>query len=433
MQRERWARLPFIHPDDREGTRALWQHALDTGAMYEHEERFRKSQTGAYRWFLARAMPVRDENGQIVNWFGTWIDIDDQKRMEEALRDSQERASVLMNSSIIGIFVDKGEQIVDANDTYLRMTGYTREDLRAGRMNWMHMTPPEYLARTRQARQELAPHQSIIPYEKEYVCQDGSRLPVVVGGVVLEHHPRQCINFVLDNSARKELEQRKDDFIGMASHELRTPLTALKLQTQLVRKRLERQSHHEAATALSRVEGPVKQLERLIGELLDVSKIQAGRLEYVWETVDLDALLHEVADTMQQLSPTHTIVVRGAAPCSLVGDKDRLGQVFINLISNAIKYAPGAETVEMDLSASPETATIRVHDHGLGIPQEQRDRIFERFYRVSGPNQKAIPGLGMGLYIVAEVVRHHGGTMTVESTVGKGSTFTVPLPRKRDA
>ncbi|EFH80851.1 PAS domain-containing sensor histidine kinase [Ktedonobacter racemifer] len=433
MQSDRWAPLPFIHPDDREGTRTLWQHALETGAMYEHEERLRNSQTGEYRWFLTRGAPVRDDTGQIVKWFGTVTDIDEQKRMEEALRQSQERASVLMNSSIIGIFVAEDERVVDANDAFLRMTGYTLEDLRERRMSWRHMTPPEYMARTLQAHQEFALHQSIIPYEKEYVCKDGSRLPVLVGAVVLQHHPFQAIAFVLDNSARKELEQRKDDFISMASHELRNPLAAVKMQTQLVQKRLERQSHHEAATALSRVEGSVKQLERLIGELLDVSKIQAGRLEYQQEMVDLDALLHEVADTMQQIHTTHTIVVRGTAPCSLVGDKDRLGQVFTNLISNAIKYSPGAETVEMDLSTSAETVTIRVRDHGLGIPREQRDKIFDRFYRVTDPKQRAIPGLGMGLYIVAEIVKSHGGTITVESQVGTGSTFTVTLPKRRDA
>jgi PAS domain S-box-containing protein len=375
---------------------------------------------------------VHDNAGQIVKWFGTCTDIDEQKRTEEALRQSQERASVLMNASMIGIFVDEGEQIVDANDTFLRMTGYTREDLRAGRMNWMHMTPPEYLARTQQAHQEMAAQQAMTPYEKECVCQDGSRLPVLVCGVVLQHYPFQMIAFVLDNSARKELEQRKDNFISMASHELRNPLAAVKMQTQLVRKRLKRQSHHEAATALSRVEGPIQQLERLIGELLDVSKIQAGRLEYLQETVDLDALLREIADTMQHIYPSHTIVVRGAVQTSLIADRDRLGQVFTNLISNAIKYSPDAQTVEMDLSTSEETVTVRVCDHGLGIPREQRDKVFERFYRVTDPKQKAIPGLGMGLCIVAEIVKHHGGTITVDSEVGKGSTFTVALPRNRD-
>jgi signal transduction histidine kinase len=300
-------------------------------------------------------------------------------------------------------------------------------------MNVLHMTAPEDLARTQQAHQELATHQQITPFEKAYVCKDGSRLPVVVAGVVLQRHPFQGIAFVLDNSARKELEQRKDDFISMASHELKTPLTSLKLQTQLLAKQLAKQGISDAAPALSRMEVQGKQLERLIAELLDVSKIQAGRLEYVRETVDLDALLQEITDTMQQTNPSHTLVVRGTVGTSLIGDRDRLGQVFINLISNAIKYSPDAETVEMDLDASPETVTIRVHDHGLGIPREQCDKIFERFYRASGPKQRAIPGLGMGLYIVAEIVKRHGGTITVESAVGKGSTFTVTLPRKRDA
>jgi signal transduction histidine kinase len=136
---------------------------------------------------------------------------------------------------------------------------------------------------------------------------------------------------------------------------------------------------------------------------------------------------------MQQIHPSHSIVVHGAVQTSLIGDRDRLGQVFTNLLSNAIKYSPEAETVEMDLSASPEMVTIRVHDHGIGIPREQRDKIFERFYRAAGPKQRAIPGLGMGLYIVVEIVKRHGGTITVDSAVGKGSTFTVTLPCKRDA
>jgi PAS domain S-box-containing protein len=384
-------------------------------------------------------MPVRDEAGQIVKWFGTNTDIDEQKRIEQALRQSQERARVLMNSNIIGIFVSEGEQIVDANDTFLRMTGYTREDLHAGRMNVLHMTAPEDLARTRQARQELAAQQQITPYEKEYVCKDDSRLPALVGGVAFQHHPFQLIVFVLDNSARKALEQRKDAFISMASHELKTPLTSLKLQMQLLVKQLAKQGISDAAPALSRMQVQGKRLEQLIAELLDVSKIQAGRLEYAQEPVDLDALLQEVVDTLQQIHPSHTLLLRGAGQTgqtgqtSLMGDPDRLGQVFINLLSNAIKYSPGAQTVEMDLDASENAVTVRVHDHGLGIPQEQRDKIFERFYRATGPRQRGIPGLGMGLYIVAEIVKQHGGTITVDSELGRGSTFTVTFPRKSEA
>jgi len=270
-------------------------------------------------------------------------------------------------------------------------------------------------------------------YEKEYLCKDGSRLPVVVGGVALRLDPLQVIGFVLDNSAHKELEQRKDTFIGMASHELRNPLTALKLQTTLLHRQLVKQGIQAAAPALSNMETQINKVIRLVEELLDVSKIQAGRLEYLQETVDLEALLREITDIMQQTHPSHTILVHGTVGTSLIGDRDRLGQVFTNLLSNAIKYSPDAETVEMDLSTSPETVTIRVRDHGLGIPREQRDKIFERFYRATGPKQRAIPGLGMGLYIVAEIVKRHGGTITMESAVGEGSTFTVTLPCKKDA
>ena len=423
----------FLHPEEAEGVLAFRHQTLQTGEPYESECRLRNGQTGAYRWFLARGTPVRDETGQIVKWFGTNTDIEEQKRVEEALRQSQARINFLMNSSIIGIFVSEDDQVVEANETYLRMIGYTREDLRAGSISWLRMTPPEYIPQTQQARQELAVSHHVTRYEKEYICKDGSRLPVVVGAVALRLDPLQVIGFVLDNSARKELEQRKDDFINMASHELRNPLTILKLQTSLLHRQLARQGLQDFAPAHSSMEVQINTITRLVEELLDVSKIKAGRLEYRQETVDLDALLREIADTMQQTHPSHSILVHGAVQASLLGDRDRLAQVFTNLLSNAIKYSPDAQTVEMDLSASPETVTIRVRDHGLGIPREQREKIFERFYRASGPQQRAIPGLGMGLYIVAEIIKRHGGTIVVDSEVGKGSTFTVTLPRKRDA
>jgi PAS domain S-box-containing protein len=428
---QRWDHLQFIHPDDRAGTQALWQYALNTGTMYEHEERIRNGQNGEYRWFLTRAMPVHDDTGQIVRWFGTCTDIEGQKQAEEALRQSQERASVLMNSSMIGISVIDGEQIVDANDTFLRMTGYTREDLLAGRINVMRLTLPEYLAYTRQAHQELTAQQSVT-YEKEYICKDGSRLPVLVCGVVLKQHPFQAISFVLDNSARKELEQRKDTFISMASHELRTPLTALKLQTTLLHRQLVRQGTLDQAPALASMEAQLNKVNRLVRDLLDVSRMQTESLVYTREKVDLDALLREITDTMQQTHPSHRILVHGATEVSLLADRDRLGQVFTNLIGNAIKYSPDARVVEIDLSVSEDAVTVHVRDHGLGIPHEQLDKVFERFYRATDLRQQAIPGLGMGLYIVAEIVKHHGGTITVDSAVGNGSTFTVTFPMACD-
>ena len=339
----------FVHPEDLERTLMLRHRSLETGELYENEYRLRNDQTGEYRWFLTRAYPVCDDAGQIVKWFGTNTDIDKQKRTEEALRTSRKQVQTLMASNIIGIFIAEEEEIIEANDTFLRMMGYSRDDLQQRRLNWMQMTVPDYIAITEQSHEQLNLHEYVAPYEKEYIGKDGSRLPVLVGGVMTQSGPPlQSICFVLDNSARKALEQRKDTFISMASHELRTPLTALKMQMQLVRKRLGKQGQHEAAAAVSKVEEPINQLERLVRELLDVSKMRAGKLDYIQESVDLGMLVHEVVETMQQIHTTHTIVVQdNTEHFTMLGDKGRLEQVVINLLSNAIKYSPSAKTVDI--------------------------------------------------------------------------------------
>ncbi len=233
---------------------------------------------------------------------------------------------------------------------------------------------------------------------------------------------------VLDTFVYMEPEQWNNDLLSVAGHELRTPLAILKLQTQHLQKRLARQGLDEDVAILAQMEAQIQKMERLNADLLNISKIQAGRLAYVQERVDLNKVLQESAEAMHQVHPTHTIVVRGAATTCLLGDKDRLGQVFINLLSNAIKYSPDADTVEVEIRSSAEAITISVRDHGIGIPQDQREHIFERFYRVVDPSTNAIAGLGIGLYLVAEIIKHHGGTITVESTLGQGSTFHVALP-----
>ena len=137
----------------------------------------------------------------------------------------------------------------------------------------------------------------------------------------------------------------RDDFLSVASHEFRTPLTVLKLQTQHLKKRLIREGLYDCVAILAQMEAQIQKLERLNGVLLNVSNIQTGKLEYVQESVDLNKVLHEIADVMHRMHPTHAIVVRGAATTSLVGDPGRLDQVFSNLLSNAIKYSPLADAV----------------------------------------------------------------------------------------
>lgn len=421
-----WRQL--LHPEDYARVIATRHLSLAQGNLYDIEYRLRDCQAGTYRWFLTRGIPVYGDSNQIIKWFGTSTDIEEQKQIEENLRRSQERVHALMESAIIGIAVAEGQTIVEMNDALLQLTGYTREEVEQRSLNTSTIMFPEYTSRDQQALQELATNKQITPYETTYVCKDGSLLPALVGVVALPHDPQQTIAFVLDNSDRKELEQRKDDFMSMASHEFKTPLTVLRMQIQLLQKQRARGEAHNITPALAKMGSQVARLTKLTEELLDVSKIAAGKMTYAREQVDISKLLHELADTLHQMYPTHTILVHNAAPVTLIGDKDRLEQVFINLLSNAIKYSPEANSVEVDLHPSLETLTINVRDHGIGIPRAQREKIFERFYRAIASEQKALTGLGMGLYISAEIIKRHGGTIRVKSELKKGSTFSVTLP-----
>jgi signal transduction histidine kinase len=225
-----------------------------------------------------------------------------------------------------------------------------------------------------------------------------------------------------------ELEQRKDIFMSMASHELKNPLTALKGFTQLLKRRVEKQDIQGSGDLLVRMEAQTTRLTKLIEDLLDVSKIQAGGLEYAEERIAIDALIQDIVETIQHTNTTHTIRMHGTSHIYVIGDSDRLGQVFINLMTNAIKYSPQATSVDVSIAAANDEVLVSVRDYGVGIPEEHLSKIFERFYRVHGAQEQAFPGLGMGLYISHEIVKRHGGKIWVESTEGKGSTFYVALP-----
>ena len=382
----------------------------------------------APQWYLPR--DVSQKNDQLEKsqqWVRMWTSLEECKKVETALYQSQQWVRMLMDSKMIGIFIAKGKKIIEANMTFLHMTGYSQEELSQGNTGW---SPLDLLDQASIDKQEPSHDQSPRPSEKEYVCKDGRHLPVLVYTEALPFDASQRLCFVLDNSARKELELRKENFLSIASHELRTPLTAVKMRLQLAHMRLLKQGFAEAASVLSRVEESVQLLDRLIGELLNVASLRVGRLGYVQEPVHIEALIYDIVDMLQAMYTTHTILVRGSAPCILIGDKGHLEQIFINLITNAIMYSPDASTVEIDLAATTEEMCVRVRDYGIGIPQEQQEQIFECFYRGFMLSQRATPGLGVGLTIAQEIVRKHGGTITVESKEGQGSTFQVTLPLK---
>jgi PAS domain S-box-containing protein len=423
---EKWALV--LHPDDRKRVLSLWNESVKKGKSYETEFRLLHGTKNEYRWYLVRAIPVKDDEGNIQKWFGTCTDIHEQKLTQQALVRSQAQFQSLYDSNIIGVlYCDLDGNIFEANDAFLKMIGYNRDDLVEGRIRWDELTAPEYTDTDNNAISELLKKGVSSPWEKEFICQDGSQTPVIMGMTLLNREKKECVAFVLDITERKKLEQRKDEFIGIASHELKTPLTSIKGYTQILERIISEMGHEKAQLYLNKTTTYINRLNSLIADLLDVSKIQAGKLQMDFSTFHFEDLVQESIETVQHTSSRHNITKKGKIDLKVSGDRQRLEQVFTNLLSNAIKYSPHADQVDIEIQKADGMIIVGVKDYGVGIAPEEQGKLFSRFYRVESTSKK-FSGLGIGLYISYEIVTRHGGRMWVKSKEGEGSTFYFSLP-----
>ncbi|MFL5694081.1 MAG: sensor histidine kinase [Ktedonobacteraceae bacterium] len=225
-----------------------------------------------------------------------------------------------------------------------------------------------------------------------------------------------------------QTERRKDEFISMTSHELKTPVTSLKGFTNVLQRRLTKQGDEQGLHYLARIDAQLNKLTKLISDLLDISRMQTGKLAFQVEVFDLDRLVYETVENVQAATTTHEFLVEGRTDACILGDKDRIGQVFINLLTNAVKYSPHANKVLVRLSRDQARCIVSIQDFGIGIDETHQQKIFERFYQVTDPEEKTYPGLGIGLYISSEIVERHHGRIEVQSHKREGATFTVTLP-----
>ena len=225
-----------------------------------------------------------------------------------------------------------------------------------------------------------------------------------------------------------ELSKQKDDFLGIASHELKTPVTSIKAYGQVLQTMFQRKGDTKAVASLQKMDAQVNKLTNLIGDLLDVTKIQSGRLEFHEDFFDFSELVNEIVDSMQLTTEKHSLIKNLSRTRKVFGDRDRIGQVLTNLISNAIKYSPHTDKILIKTEGDKNSVTLCVQDFGVGIPKEKQGKVFEQFFRVSGPNHSTVPGLGLGLYISSEIIKRQGGKIWVESEEGKGSSFCFMIP-----
>lgn len=232
-----------------------------------------------------------------------------------------------------------------------------------------------------------------------------------------------------DINDQKMKLQEKDEFISIASHEMKTPLTTAKGFLQLLESTIDKQN----STANLYAEKAINSIERLselVSELLDVSKIQYGKLNYTIREFNFEGLIEDTVESVQLSTPKHTIVKTGSAG-NVTGDKNRLQQVIINLLTNAVKYSPNAKEVFIDVKEKNGEILVAVKDTGLGISEQNLDKIFDKYFRVE-EHAIEFQGLGIGLYISHEIILRHQGKLWVESVVGEGSTFYFTLPLQND-
>ncbi|MBB6237352.1 signal transduction histidine kinase [Pedobacter sp. AK013] len=226
---------------------------------------------------------------------------------------------------------------------------------------------------------------------------------------------------------RKQAEHKKDEFISIASHELKTPLTSVKGYIQLLQRSLNRDDKAMAQNHLEKASIQLEKLNELIVDLLDISKIESGKMKFNMRSFYADNMVNNAIEMLQQSNPDFKISKLGKTDEMIFGDEMRLEQVVINFITNAIKYAPGTNQVNVTTHIKDEKLYLAVKDFGIGISKEQQHKIFDKFYRVE-ENSNRFNGLGIGLYICSEIINRHGGTIGVNSVPDEGSEFYFIIP-----
>lgn len=474
----------LVYPEDFEESKRFFGSILKSPGSTFTPYRIRyKHKDGTYRWIEYTATNARNDPSVRAIVFN-FRDVTAQQKAEEQ-QQFLAQTSTILNSSIDYettlknlsklivphiadycriVIVDEQKQIKEISvhhrdpkkitlvkELYNAYSSSTND---SGVGKLISTGEPEYISRmTPKVLQSALP--KVLKLIKELHLQSYMGVPMkmndkVVGAITFSSTREDRIYTQIDLAFAKELARRaalaienaklytnaqkaialRDDFISLASHELKTPVTSLKIYTHALHKQAEKQGEETFSKYLEKMNMQTDKLTVLINDLLNVSKLQHGKLEFTMENFDLNDLVKETVDAVQQIAERHIIKIKGEIDGPVFGDRYRIYQVLTNLLTNAIKYSPGANTIQVEIMPNGKSALVSVKDFGIGIDKEHQKHIFQQFYRVSSPTEKTYPGLGMGLYIAHEIVKRHGGEMTVESEKGKGSTFSFNLPYK---
>ena len=423
---ELWSKQ--LHPDDVERVLAEFESIrFDNDRPVEKEYRLITAD-GRTRWFRDTVKLVRDAEGRPLFFHGLLLDISDSRQAEEALRQSEARFRRLVESNIIGIIVaDIHGNVLDANGAFLDMLGYTRDELP---FTWDGMTPPEWRSLDEKATEQVRRTGAAIPWEKEYLRKDGSRIPVLVGVSLLDDSDGEAICFVLDQSDRKRAEQalRRSERLASVgalaagvAHEINNPVGGILMAAQYA---LAYQDDPEIVkTALKDVVEHATRCGRIVKSVLKFAR----EGETKKSPADLNEVVGHSANLIRKL-----VENRGATlELELAEDLPRvilhqteIEQVIVSLVRNAVQAE--ATRVVLRTQSTLDGVKLMVQDNGSGIAPEDLPRLFDPFFTTRYDQG----GVGLGLSIAHGIVTDHGGEIEVERDSGPGTTLVVRLPRE---
>jgi PAS domain S-box-containing protein len=457
----------FFPPEDvqRGKPMTLLEIAAREGKYQEEGWRVRKD--GSLFWASILITPLYDPSGELRGFGKVTRDMTQARQAQEALRQSEERFRLLIEAvQDYAIFMlDTTGHIVSWNSGAQRIKGYTPNEIIGRHFSTFY---PEEDVRDGKPERELQIATSEGRYEEESwrIRKDGSRFwaNVLITAIFDEHgqlrgfakvtrdmterkladeqreqlreHEYQLLH---EREARAQMEEAvrmRDTFLSLLGHELRTPLTTLLGNAQLLLRRAQREGSlpEREQRNLQVIVDQAARLNKLVQLQLDIARLQTGQLHIERILMDLGALVRRVVEETLPTVTTHTIAYTSpATPLLVEGDELRLDQVLQNLLQNAMKYSPAGSTVYVDVEQHDTTVCVTVRDEGIGIPQADLPHLFQRFYRASNVDEHQIIGLGVGLYVVKELLTLHGGTVEVASEEGRGSTFTICLPLAHNA
>ncbi|RYY30568.1 MAG: PAS domain S-box protein [Sphingobacteriaceae bacterium] len=439
----------FLQKEDRnQEVRQTLREAVRKGEdCFVEIRNYRKD--GMLFWNELYMSPIKNNDGQVTHFIGVQNDVSRRKKAELALQYQkdemekrvEERTRVIRESeeylaSIVStvreslIVLDKNHNILSVNDHFLKTfkvslnetTGKGLYEIGNGQWN---------ITKLKEMLNDVLPtNNPVEDFEVEHDFPHIGRKLVLVNAHRIElegEYKDRILIAIEDITDRREIERRKDDFLSIASHELKTPLTTVKGYVQMMDRYMPEEASDKFKNIVAKTSIYVDRLNNLLGELLDVSRIQTGHIELHKEPFNFDKVIRETVEGIQAATKSHHITVKGFATDYYKGDESHIIQVINNLLANAIKYSPDAQEITVYLSLVSNYLKVSVTDHGMGINLEDQKKIFDRFFRV-GEIQQRFPGMGIGLYVCEQIVKNHGGSLWVESEKGNGATFSFILP-----